>query len=62
MTGPASYLLFYPPAVLAILVVLELVKHDEPRKVLQRALLNFLVLTGVLLGGSLAVFFVNKYF
>ena len=58
----ASYLMFYPPIVLVIMLVLEICKHDDPVKIVKRALLNFAILTGVLAAGSVVVFFINKYF
>ena len=58
----ASYLLFYPPIVLVIMLVLEICKQDDPRKIVKKALQNFAILTGVLMAGSILVFFINKYF
>lgn len=61
MSHPASYLLFYVPVVLVIMFVLEICKQDEPAKIARRALSNAALLTGVLVGGSIVVYFVNKY-
>lgn len=61
MSHPASYLLFYPPVILAIMLVLEICKQDQPSKIVKRALTNAGLLTAVFVGGSILVYFVNKY-
>jgi len=58
----ASYLVFYPPIVIVIMLVLEICKHDDPKKIVRRAFMNFAILTGALVGASTVVFFINKYF
>ena len=51
-----SHLLLYIPVTLAILVVLETTKQEDPKLIMKRSLRNFGILTGVLLVGSLLVF------
>ncbi len=57
-----SYLIFYVPITLVVMIVLEACKRDDPRQIAKRSLANFGVLTGVLALMSIVVFFVNKYF
>lgn len=56
-----SYLLFYVPITMVVMLVLETCKRDEPAEIAKRALGNFAALTGVLFMGSLLVFLINKY-
>lgn len=51
-----SYLLFYIPLCLIVLVVLEMCRDSRPRQILKRAGRNFLMLTGLFIGGSAIVF------
>lgn len=51
-----SHVLLYIPIVLVILAVLEACKQDDPRKIARRVLINFSLLTGVLLAGSAVIF------
>ena len=51
-----SYLLFYIPLCLIVLVVLEMCRDSRPRQILKRAARNFLMLTGLFIGGSGIVF------
>ena len=56
-----SYLFLYVPIVLVILTVLETCRSDDPVKILKRSLMNFGVLTAVLVGGGAVVFLINRY-
>jgi heme A synthase len=56
-----SYLLFYIPITLVVMLVLEACKRDDPKEIAKRASLNFGVLTVVLMIGGVLVFLVNKY-
>lgn len=57
-----SYLLFYIPLTLVVMLVLEACKRDSVKEILRRAILNFAMLTGVLFLGGILVFLINKYF
>ena len=48
-----SYLLFYFPLVLAIMAVLEICRHDDPKVIVKRSLINVAILTGVLATGAM---------
>jgi len=56
-----SYLLFYVPITLVVMIVLETCKRDDPREIAKRSLASFGLLTGVLALGSVLVFLINKY-
>jgi hypothetical protein len=56
-----SYLFLYVPIVLAILLVLEACRTDDPKRILTRSLANFGVLTGVLSAGGFLVYLVNRF-
>ena len=56
-----SYLLFYVPITLVVMLVLEACKKDEPREIAKRAFTNLGILTSVLVVGGILVFLVNKY-
>ena len=50
-----SYLWFYFPLVLAIMAVLEICRHDDPKVIVKRSLINTAILTGVLLLGGVVL-------
>ena len=56
-----SYLWFYFPLVLAIMAVLEICRHDDPKVIVKRSLVNSGILTGVLLFGALALHILGEY-
>lgn len=56
-----SYLLLYVPVTALVLVVLEACKHDDPKTIAKRSAWNFGLLTTVLVVGSVAVYFINRY-
>ena len=56
-----SYLLLYIPICLIILLVMETCRQDEPKKIAKRALLNFGILTAVLLVGSLIIYGIQNW-
>ena len=56
-----SFYLLYIPICLVILVVMETCKQDDPVKIARRALINFSILTGVLLAGSVLIYSVQKF-
>lgn len=56
-----SYLWFYIPLVLAIMAVLEICRHDEPRVILKRTLINSAILTGVLGLGALVLHVMGEF-
>ena len=51
-----SNLLLYIPITLIILIVLEACKQDDPKVIAKKSLVNFGILTGVLLAGSAIVY------
>jgi hypothetical protein len=57
-----SYLFLFFPIVMAILLVLEACRSDDPRKIARRALANFGVLTAVLVLGGAFVYVINRWF
>lgn len=50
-----SYLWFYFPLVMAIMAVLEICRHDDPKVIVKRSLLNTAILTAVLGVGALVL-------
>ena len=56
-----SYLWFYPPLVVAIMAVLEICRHDEPRVIVKRSLINAAILTAVLGGGGLLLHLFGEF-
>ncbi|MBI4565049.1 MAG: hypothetical protein HY716_10195 [Planctomycetes bacterium] len=58
----ASYMPYYIPIIVIVMLVLEICKYDDPKTILKRAFTNVAVLTGVLAAGMTAIYFVNKYF
>ena len=56
-----SYLWFYFPLVLAIMSVLEICRHDEPKLILRKTLNNSAILTGVLGLGALILHLMGEY-
>ncbi len=56
-----SYLLFYVPITLVVMLVLEACKRDEPKDIAKRAFANLGILSAVLVVGGVLVFLVNKY-
>jgi hypothetical protein len=56
-----SYLWFYFPLVIAIMAVLEICRHDDPRIIIRRSLINSAILTGVLAGGALVLHLLGRY-
>ena len=56
-----SYLWFYIPLVLAIMAVMEICRHDDPKLILKRTLVNSGILTGVLLAGALVLHLMGEY-
>ena len=57
-----SYLLFYIPLVIAIMAVLEICHHDDPKVIVKRALINAGILTAVLVAGSILLHVLGEYF
>jgi small neutral amino acid transporter SnatA (MarC family) len=57
-----TYLLFYIPLVIAIMAVLEICHHDDPKVIVKRSLINAGILTAVLLVGSLVLHLMGEYF
>ena len=57
-----SYLLFYIPLVVAIMAVLEICHHDEPKVIVRRTFINAGILTAVLIVGCLVLHVVQEYF
>jgi hypothetical protein len=51
-----SYLLFYIPLCLAVLIVLEMCKEQPVRAIWKRTLKNFVLLTACLAAGSGVVY------
>ena len=51
-----SYLAFYVPLCLVVLTVLEMCRDSRPSRVLKRVGRNFLMLTGLFIGGSALIF------
>ncbi len=56
-----TYILLYFPLSLAILVVLEACRSDDPAKIVKRSLSNLCVLTLALAACSIVVYFINRY-
>ena len=56
-----SYLWFYFPLVVAIMAVLEICRHDDPRVIVKRSLINAGILTGVLLAGAIILHIFGEY-
>jgi len=50
-----SYLWFYFPLVIAIMAVLEICRHDDPKVIVKRSLINTGILTAVLATGALVL-------
>jgi hypothetical protein len=50
-----SYLWFYIPLVIAIMAVLEICRHDDPKLIIKRSLVNSGILTAVLACGALVL-------
>ncbi len=55
-------MLLYIPVTLVALLVLEVCKSDDPKRIARRVLKNFSALTVVLVAGSAAIFLFTKYF
>jgi hypothetical protein len=56
-----SYLWLYLPVTLVVMTVLEACRSDDPVKIAKHALRNFGMLTGALIVGSIALYFINRY-
>ena len=56
-----SYLWFYFPLVVAIMAVLEICRHDDPKVILKRSLINAGILTLVLLSGAIVLHVFGEY-
>lgn len=56
-----SYLWFYFPLVLAIMAVLEICRHDDPKVIVKRTLINAGILTGVLAIGAIVLHVMGEY-
>ena len=50
-----TYLLFYIPLCVVVLTVLEMCRESRPKQIAARVTKNFLLLTGLFVGGSLVV-------
>jgi small neutral amino acid transporter SnatA (MarC family) len=50
-----SYLWYYFPLVIAIMAVLEICRHDDPKVIVKRCLINAGILTLVLLSGAIVL-------
>ncbi len=56
-----SYLGFYFPLVVAIMAVLEICHHDDPKVIARRTLINAAILTGVLAAGALVLQLLGRF-
>jgi small neutral amino acid transporter SnatA (MarC family) len=56
-----SYLWFYFPLVVAIMAVLEICRHDDPKVIAKRSLVNAGILTGVLFFGAMILHLFGEY-
>lgn len=56
-----SYLWFYVPLVVAIMAVLEICRHDEPKVIVKRSLVNAGILTLVLLAGAMVLHIFGEF-
>jgi hypothetical protein len=56
-----SYLWFYFPLVLAIMAVLEICRHDEPKVIVKKSLINAGILTAVLGLGAIVLHVLGEY-
>ena len=56
-----SYLWFYFPLVIAIMAVLEICRHDDPRLIVKRSLINSGILTAVLAIGALVLHIFGEF-
>jgi len=56
-----SYLWFYFPLVIAIMAVLEICRHDDPKVIVKRSLVNAGILTAVLLCGALVLHLLGEF-
>jgi len=56
-----SYLWFYFPLVLAIMAVLEICRHDDPKVIVKRSLINCGILTGVLAAGAIVLHIMGEF-
>lgn len=54
-----SYLL-YVPITLVVFVVLETCKHDDVSVIVRKSLRGFFSLTGVLAGGAVLLYFIQR--
>ncbi len=60
MSGASYFLLFFPVAVV-ILLVLEMCRSDDPKRIVKRTLANMGLLTVVLVVGSAVAFVMNRF-
>lgn len=56
-----SYLWYYFPLVIAIMAVLEICRHDDPKVIVKRSLMNTGILTAVLFAGALILHVFGEY-
>jgi hypothetical protein len=56
-----SYLWYYFPLVIAIMAVLEICRHDDPKVIVKRSLLNTGILTAVLVAGALVLHIFGEF-
>lgn len=56
-----TYLIFYIPICVVILVVLETLRNDDPKDIAKKCLKEFINLTGILTGCILMIYLLNKY-
>ena len=56
-----SYLWFYFPLVIAIMSVLEICRHDDPKVIVKRSLINTGILTAVLACGAIVLHIMGEY-
>ena len=60
MSGASYFFLFFPVA-LVILLVLETCRSDDPKRIAKRTLANLGLLTVVLVVGSVLAFLMNRF-
>ena len=60
MSGVSYFFLFFPIA-LVILLVLEMCRSDDPKRIAKRTLANLGLLTAVLTVGSVVAFLMNRF-
>ena len=60
MSGGSYFFLFFPVA-LVILLVLEMCRSDDPKRIVKRTLANLGLLTAVLAVGSVVAFLMNRF-